>query len=318
MLLLNQTKNVSGACHEFGGITQANLWFQPGALQSFWYGEHTVSGETNKSAFPNGYTPPYSWNLSPKAGGISSINRISGTGDLSITSLSLGKALAADLTGSGDFASAPSLSMLIQLAADLLGSCTVSASLQASLNLAASLAGSGSVTSALSVIAFCVANLTGSGSVTGTFTGYANMSADLYVNQSEATAQQIAAAVWEALAADFNTAGTMGEKLNSAGGGSSPTDIADAVWTAGNIDAVAVAKIADIILRRTSANVEGSTNGDSLSLRSLYGMIAQGTNKTSISGSTLTVTKSDDVTTLGTRTITTDPNGSPISGIDTD
>jgi hypothetical protein len=47
-------------------------------------------------------------------------------------------------------------------------------------------------------------------------------------------------------------------------------------------------------------------------------MIAQGVHNTQVSGSSLTVTKSDDTTVLGTRTVTTDPSAEPIVGIDSD
>ena len=79
-----------------------------------------------------------------------------------------------------------------------------------------------------------------------------------------------------------------------------------------------LAKIADFVLRRTTANVEGSSDGDAISLRSLYGMIAQAVHNTDISGTTMTVRQSDDTTTLGTRTITTDADAEAITGIDTD
>jgi hypothetical protein len=77
-------------------------------------------------------------------------------------------------------------------------------------------------------------------------------------------------------------------------------------------------KIADIVLRRATSSVEASSDGDPINLKSLYGMIAQGTHKTSITGSTLTVTKSDETTTLGTRTIGVNPNAKPIVSFDTD
>lgn len=77
-------------------------------------------------------------------------------------------------------------------------------------------------------------------------------------------------------------------------------------------------EIADTVLKRSTANVEASGTGDTLSLKSLYGMIAQGVHNTQVSGSTLTVTKSDDTTTLGTRTVTTDASAQPIVGINSD
>jgi hypothetical protein len=77
-------------------------------------------------------------------------------------------------------------------------------------------------------------------------------------------------------------------------------------------------QIADTILKRSTANVEGSSFGDSLGLRSLYGMIAQGVHNTQVVGTSLKVTKSDDTTVLGTRTVTTDSAAQPITGINSD
>lgn len=77
-------------------------------------------------------------------------------------------------------------------------------------------------------------------------------------------------------------------------------------------------EIADTVLRRSTANVEVSSSGDALSLKSLYGMIAQGVHNTQVTGTTLSVTKSDDTTVLGTRTVTTDPMAEPIIGINSD
>lgn len=77
-------------------------------------------------------------------------------------------------------------------------------------------------------------------------------------------------------------------------------------------------ELADTVLRRSTANVEASGTGDPVSLKSLYGMVAQGVHNTQVTGATLTVTKSDDATVLGTRTVTTNPNAEPITGIDSD
>lgn len=76
--------------------------------------------------------------------------------------------------------------------------------------------------------------------------------------------------------------------------------------------------IADTVLRRSTANIEASSTGDPINLKSLYGMVAQGVHNTQVAGAILTVTKSDDVTVLGTRTVTTNPDAQPIVGIDSD
>jgi hypothetical protein len=77
-------------------------------------------------------------------------------------------------------------------------------------------------------------------------------------------------------------------------------------------------QVADTVLRRSTANVEASGTGDAISLKSLYGMVAQGVHNTQVLGPTLTVTRSDDATVLGTRTVTTDATAEPIVGIDSD
>lgn len=77
--------------------------------------------------------------------------------------------------------------------------------------------------------------------------------------------------------------------------------------------------LADTFLRRSTANVEASSFGDPLSLRSMYGMVAQGTHNTYVDNNNkLIVTKSDEVTQLGTRTITNSPLALPITGLDSD
>ena len=90
----------------------------------------------------------------------------------------------------------------------------------------------------------------------------------------------------------------------------------DAV-SAAAVSAAGGAKIADIVLRRTQANVEASSDGDAVSFRSLYGAAAKLVNKVSISGTTLTVTKSDDASSLGTQALTTDGAALPITAADT-
>lgn len=93
--------------------------------------------------------------------------------------------------------------------------------------------------------------------------------------------------------------------------------LADASVDSGTITAAAANKIADHVRRRTNANVEASTDGDTLSFRSEYGAIAKLTNKVAADDTTLTVYKADDTTALGTQTITSDAEAEPITGVDT-
>ena len=87
------------------------------------------------------------------------------------------------------------------------------------------MAGSGVLTGALGATAGLTLSLSGVGSMTLAPSGTGEMVLDIYVNQSQATVDQIVAAVWSALAAEYDVAGTMGEKLNGAGTAGDP-------WTA--------------------------------------------------------------------------------------
>ena len=73
-------------------------------------------------------------------------------------------------------------------------------------------------------------------------------------------------------------------------------------------------RIADHVRRRTQANVEASSDGDTLDLSSLYGFIQQA-QESSISGTTLTVNKTDGTTSLGTKTLTSNASAEPVTGI---
>lgn len=192
-------------------------WRSSGNMYNFYTGDHVVSGETNKSSFNNGYIPPYSWVLSPKAGGLSSVNELNGDGELGITSLSLGKALASDMAGSGTI-SAAGLSLITSMAAAIAGSGTLTSSMKSTINLACSLAGSGNLTGAMGALAFCVATLAGNGSLSADVRGKLYMAADIFVNQSQAQVEDF----WNATASQNNNPGTMGEKLNDAGSASNP------------------------------------------------------------------------------------------------
>lgn len=80
------------------------------------------------------------------------------------------------------------------------------------------------------------------------------------------------------------------------------------------IAAAAANKIADHILRRLQTNVEASSDGDTLGLGSLYGLIQQG-QESAASGTTLTVYKTDGTTSLGTKTLSTNAAADPVDGI---
>lgn len=93
----------------------------------------------------------------------------------------------------------------------------------------------------------------------------------------------------------------------------------DAIGSA-ELSSAAANKIADQTLRRTYANARASADGDAVNFRSLLGAIGKLVNKWSISGSTLTITQEDDVTSTapgGTQAITVTVGADPITALDT-
>lgn len=81
----------------------------------------------------------------------------------------------------------------------------------------------------LGALAGAVATLSGTGSMNNDITALAFLSADIYVNQSDASVQQIVDGVWNALATNYNTSGTMGEAAQTGGGGGGAT--AAQIWS---------------------------------------------------------------------------------------
>lgn len=91
--------------------------------------------------------------------------------------------------------------------------------------------------------------------------------------------------------------------------------VLDDTGTAGVVLSAATCnKIADHVRRRTQSNVEASSDGDTLSLLSLYGVIQQIQESNAV-GATLTVYRTDGTTSLGTRTLATDPAADPVTGV---
>lgn len=174
--------------------------------------------QLKRDSFPTGTNPPYSLIMGDKGALLSSTTTISGASSNTFA-IAMGLAAQSAITGSGTISG--SLSLVIQLACNLLASGTVSASLIGKLEMASALAGSGDLTASLNLIAFVVSELTGSGTISGTFKGNASLAADIS-SSSTLSPENLAAAVWNSIAASFNTAGTMGNKMNSAASAGDP------------------------------------------------------------------------------------------------
>lgn len=330
MGLLNNNFRDSFGCMPFIGATLSNGASPyverfsnklPGMARNIFASDAGIDPLSSK---PAGARHPVAWQMPQKPGGLASRNNTRITfSDTANAVLGLPGSASTTIT----FSSTANGGLVVSGS----GSATISFSSSATLISVASGSGSATITFSSSASIGAEAGMSGSTTITlsGTCTSYAiGYMSGLSTSETEFSAAALASAVWDALTADYNTAGTFGAAMAAAGSAGDPwTTNLPGSYTAGQAGYIVgnqvlteddLTKIADIILRRATANVEASSNGDALSVRSLYGMIAQGVHKTSISGTTLTITKSDDATTLGTRTITTDATAEPITGLDTD
>lgn len=220
MLIANYSYINQICGHNHSGITNPCKFIRPHVMRGYYGKSQTDANieQIKRDGFPTGTNPPYALVMGDKGALLSSTTTIAGTSSNTFA-MAMGLAAECDITGSGDITG--SLSLVIQLACDILASGTISASLVGKLEMASALAGEGNLTASLSLIAFVVSEITGSGTISGTFKGNASLAADIS-SSSTLSPESLAAAVWNSIAASFNTAGTMGNKMNSAASAGDP------------------------------------------------------------------------------------------------
>jgi hypothetical protein len=208
----------------------------PGTFRSMWgrgdrMNQSVGVGIPSKLAgIPSGHLAPSSWVLPYKPGAMSSFTNLVVT----VTPGTLNLAAGVNITGSTTVTITvnPADGQLIVSAS---GSTSITFNLAG--NLAGALSASGSTSFSFTVNnatlgaivdAVGAALVQFSNSATVRATG--NLSGDI-TPFTELSPQSLSAAVWESLASAYNAPGTMGELLNSAGGGASPATIAAEVWS---------------------------------------------------------------------------------------
>lgn len=180
------------------------------------------SGFTALSAYSTGLYFPHCMIPPRTAGRIVAHDTVTGTGTISTADMWLVKLAQASIGGDGTLTATGGL--IVQLVAALAGSGTISsADMKAFLQLVASIGGSGSASATATGLGAMLAALAGSGTLAGsTATGVGALSADITVTGTGLSTANVGPAVWASIAADNNTPGTMGEKLNAAGTAGDP------------------------------------------------------------------------------------------------
>jgi hypothetical protein len=226
MLLGNYSIHNANPGKEIGGYLNPFARMKAGTIYGFYSGDHVVANETNKSSWNNGYRPPYSWMLAPKAGGMASNTQVQTTSDINAANLAAGKNLESAITASGNINSAV-IDLVVSMVTNITASGLITdALLVGTLNMTANVAASGNLTATVEALAHLVASLNAAASMSPQMNATANMEADI-TPFTELSPENLAAAVWNAVANQYNTAGTMGEAMNDAGTGGAHPNLLD-------------------------------------------------------------------------------------------
>ena len=126
-------------------------------------------------------------------------------------------ALSGDITGA------------INASATLVGTGVLGADIVGAWYMAADLAGSGDVTAAMTALGHIVSDLTGSGALAASASAPAFMSANIAAAVEELSPSNLAAAVWNALVAQYQAAGSFGEAIANGSAGLTQQQIRDAM-----------------------------------------------------------------------------------------
>ncbi len=187
MLLGNYSIANKNPGREYGQANPLRYYKESTVWQKF-NAESNVADESRKAAIPNGYIPPYSLLMPQKAGGLSSNTQINGVATVT-TNLSQGINIVSDLEGSGSLTAG--LSLVTSMIATIAGSGSLTGNMVGAVQMAADLAGSGAVTASLKMLSGLIADLSGSGAISADLKGKLFMEANIYVNEGQATVDQI-------------------------------------------------------------------------------------------------------------------------------
>lgn len=222
MLITNYRYNMNLCGHYHSGDTNPLHFIRPHTMRGYFAPAQSsnVIEQVKRDSFPTGTSVPYSIVIGDKGSLLSSTTLVNGAASVSASAAN-GINILSSISGTSSLGS--NLSIVASLNATINGLGTVTAALVGSIAMEAALNGTSNVSAQLNLISNMVATMVGSGTIsTASLNGKLSMEADIFVNQSEATVIQIVEAVWNALAADYNTSGTMGAKLNSAGSSGDP------------------------------------------------------------------------------------------------
>lgn len=190
MLLTNYAIRNAGQSRALGGNLDPTYNFNLSRMNTFYVGDNNVVSVTDRMSLPaEGYRPPYSLVVAPKEGGMSSY--FFGDGEITTATGVSGLFGTANLTGIGVISNAAA-GLIVEMVATIANLGGLTASVIGQLQASADLAGSGTLTAAQSALAGMTSTLVGTGLLSDAQQqALGNMMANIYVNQSQATVDQI-------------------------------------------------------------------------------------------------------------------------------
>lgn len=224
MICQNYSSAQALSGRNYGGITSPNQFFNAYTVRGwFTKGQYdaNIANQLKRDSFPTGTNQPYTYIMGPSGGMLTASTTFINSGNVT-GNVSQGINIEGSLSGIGQISTA-NLALVVALASGLVGSGNISAAaLVGTVALASTLTGTGNVTAGLNVIAFMQSTLSGTGTLTADLKAKLYLAATIYVNQSEATVQQLVDGVWDAIISDHNNPNTMGEIMNNLGSVADP------------------------------------------------------------------------------------------------
>jgi hypothetical protein len=194
-----------------------------GQKKNFDSGQHAVSNVTNRNACPNGARHPVAWKQPTKAGGLASANEATASFTFTATG-NYGRNIASQIDVAITVNQA-ALGLIVGGVASIPFSVIVNqAALGGTQNMAAGLVGPTFViNSNISAESGLATSATFSFTLNGsTLKATGSLAAEISGATEAITPATVAAEVWNSVSAVFNTAGSMGAKLNSAASAGDP------------------------------------------------------------------------------------------------
>ena len=112
--------------------------------------------------------------------------------------------------------------VLIAMAVAMTGAGTLTATIEGRLNASVDMTGAGDLTATIQALGNMAVDMLGAGDLEATIGAYGNMAVDIVVTGTGLTIENVANAVWDAVAADHVNAGSTGEALGAAGAAGDP------------------------------------------------------------------------------------------------